>query len=68
LESLEESTIGQQTVPALNLLPAPKCQAYISIFEDALDQLAVLGDIVPEIYKGNDKPASLFWKLMIVAD
>ena len=38
-----------------NLLPSPKCQAYIAIFEDALDQLAVLGDITPELHNKNDK-------------
>ena len=56
LETLEQSSNIQSSI---NLLPAPKCQAYIAIFEDALDQLAVLGDITPEVHsKGGDKPVS----------
>jgi hypothetical protein len=46
---LESNSIHSQS----NLLPPQKCQAYIAIFEDALDQLAVLGDITPEIYNKN---------------
>ena len=30
------------------LLPPGKCQSYMAVFEDALDQLAVLGDISHE--------------------
>ena len=35
-------------------VPGPKSQAYIAIFEDVLDQLAVLGDISAEVKKGVD--------------
>ncbi|KAJ1339825.1 hypothetical protein BSLG_005563 [Batrachochytrium salamandrivorans] len=41
-----------------NRLSATKAQAYISIFEDALDQLAVLGDITPEALKTDNKQLS----------
>ena len=55
IEDLEpDSPIVGQSVS--NLLPPSKTQAYIAIFEDALDQLAVLGDITPEIHnKTGDK-------------
>ncbi|KAJ3092740.1 Sorting nexin-3 [Quaeritorhiza haematococci] len=35
------------------VLPPSKAQAYISIFEDVLDQLAVLADIAPEVGKSE---------------
>ncbi|KAJ3294720.1 hypothetical protein HK104_003326, partial [Borealophlyctis nickersoniae] len=38
------------------LLPVSKAQAYIAIFEDALEQLAVLGDIAPDVGKSDNKP------------
>ncbi|EGF76581.1 hypothetical protein BATDEDRAFT_92540 [Batrachochytrium dendrobatidis JAM81] len=41
-----------------NTIPIPKAQAYIAIFEDALDQLAVLGDITPEAFKTDNKQIS----------
>ncbi|KAJ3095213.1 hypothetical protein HDU97_007141 [Phlyctochytrium planicorne] len=37
-------------------IPPYRCQAYIAIFEDALDQLTVLGDISPDVGKA-DKPS-----------
>ncbi|KAL2912388.1 hypothetical protein HK105_208162 [Polyrhizophydium stewartii] len=46
------------TSSAGNLLPPAKAQAYIAIFEDALDQLAVLGDITPEVMKTDNKQLS----------
>eukprot|EP00842_Homolaphlyctis_polyrhiza_P003402 jgi/Hompol1/4062/HPOL_006900-RA len=46
------------TTSTSNQLPAPKAQAYIAIFEDALDQLAVLGDITPEAMKTDNKQLS----------
>lgn len=54
-ESIQEDVIVESNViqSLSNLLPAPKCQAYIAIFEDALDQLAVLGDITPELHNKN---------------
>jgi hypothetical protein len=36
-------------------LPAAKAQSYIAIFEDALEQLAVLEDITPEQLKTDNK-------------
>ena len=52
----EENIVESIPLPSLsNLLPSHKCQAYIAIFEDALDQLAVLGEITPEIHNKNDK-------------
>jgi hypothetical protein len=36
-------------------LPAVKAQSYIAIFEDALEQLAVLEDITPEAMKTDNK-------------
>ena len=54
-ESIQEDAIVESNMiqSLSNLLPYPKCQAYIAIFEDALDQLAVLGDITPEIHHKN---------------
>ena len=54
--SVEESIL--EDVSILNSkLPASKCQSYISILEDGLDQLAVLGDIAPDVHgKNSDKP------------
>ena len=36
-------------------IPPHRALAYISIFEDALDQLSVLGDITPEVVKTENK-------------
>jgi hypothetical protein len=36
-------------------LPPGKALAYITIFEDALDQLQVLSDILPEQMKTDNK-------------
>lgn len=36
-------------------LPPGKAQSYIAIFEDALEQLSVLGDITPEVMKTDNK-------------
>lgn len=36
-------------------LPAAKANAYIAIFEDALEQLQVLSDILPEQMKTDNK-------------
>jgi hypothetical protein len=44
-----------KTTSSANLLPSSKAQAYVAIFEDALDQLSVLGDITPEIMKTDNK-------------
>lgn len=45
-ESNDETILNPQE--DLNIiLPGYKCHAYISIFEDALNQLAVLADVVP---------------------
>ncbi|KAJ3052198.1 hypothetical protein HK097_006722 [Rhizophlyctis rosea] len=38
------------------ILPLSKTQSYISILEDALEQLAVLGDIAPDVGKTDNKP------------
>lgn len=40
------------------LLPA-KAQSYIAIFEDALEQLAVLEDITPESMKTDNKQVAV---------
>ncbi|KAI8901651.1 hypothetical protein BC833DRAFT_547888 [Globomyces pollinis-pini] len=37
------------------VLPAGKAQNFIAIFEDALEQLSVLGDITPEAMKTDNK-------------
>ncbi|KAJ3416099.1 hypothetical protein HDV05_003068 [Chytridiales sp. JEL 0842] len=37
------------------MLPASKSQAYLAIFEDALDQLAVLGDISADVGKNDSR-------------
>jgi hypothetical protein len=37
------------------LLPSVHSPAYIAIFEDALDQLGVLGDISLDVSKGDAK-------------
>jgi len=37
------------------VLPGYKCHAYISIFEDAINQLAVLADVVPLGYQSGPK-------------
>jgi len=37
------------------VLPGYKCHAYISIFEDAINQLAVLADVVPLGFQGTSK-------------
>jgi IQ domain-containing protein G len=39
-------------------LPPSKSQSYIAIFEDAIDQLAVLGDIASDLSKVEGKPVS----------
>ncbi|KAJ3262299.1 Sorting nexin-3 [Boothiomyces macroporosus] len=36
-------------------LPPARAQAFIAIFEDALEQLSVLGDITPEAMKSDNK-------------
>lgn len=36
-------------------LPLGRTQAYIAVFEDALEQLAVLEDITPEVLKTDNK-------------
>jgi hypothetical protein len=36
-------------------LPPGKAQSYNAIFEDALEQLSVLGDITPEVMKTDNK-------------
>ena len=40
-------------------LPPGKAQSYIAIFEDALEQLSVLGDITPEVMKTDNKQVLL---------
>ena len=47
VESIQKDIIVESNpIQSLsNLLPYPKCQAYIAIFEDAADQLAVFGYI-----------------------
>jgi len=53
-ETSEEITLDPEE--DLNIvLPGYKCQAYISIFEDALNQLAVLADVVPLGFQGTVK-------------
>jgi hypothetical protein len=41
-------------------LPPAKAQSYIAIFEDALEQLAVLEDITPEAMKTDNKQVCFF--------
>lgn len=40
---------------ALELLPHGKALSYVAVFEDALEQLSVLSDIVPEALKTDNK-------------
>ncbi len=73
-DTVDENSVEtiRDSIPAApsssNLLPTSKCQAYMAIFEDALDQLAVLADITPDIHSkrglgpglgGGDKPVRL---------
>jgi len=53
-EALDEPAFNMQE--DLNIiLPGYKCHAYISIFEDAINQLAVLADVVPLGYQSGPK-------------
>ncbi|KAJ3036130.1 hypothetical protein HDV00_003042 [Rhizophlyctis rosea] len=52
----EASPTVERDAPIDPVLPASKTQAYISILEDALEQLAVLGDIAPDVGKTDNKP------------
>ena len=45
--SHQQQQQSQQHPPPAIPLPSPKCQAFIAIFEDAYEQLAVLADIAP---------------------
>ncbi|OAJ39195.1 hypothetical protein BDEG_23059 [Batrachochytrium dendrobatidis JEL423] len=51
-----------------NTIPIPKAQAYIAIFEDALDQLAVLGDITPEAFKTDNKQLLYSWTRVQISE
>ncbi|KAJ3304254.1 hypothetical protein HDV03_002991 [Kappamyces sp. JEL0829] len=51
---LNEDGVGNLSTPA-SLLPPGRAQCYIAIFEDALEQLSVLGDITPEAMKTDNK-------------
>ncbi|ORX79261.1 hypothetical protein BCR32DRAFT_234341 [Anaeromyces robustus] len=46
------------------VLPGYKCHAYISIFEDAINQLAVLADVVPLGYQGVVKESDNIAKVI----
>jgi len=46
------------------ILPGYKCYAYISIFEDAINQLAVLADVVPLGYQGVVKESDNITKVI----
>ncbi|KAI8915817.1 hypothetical protein EDD86DRAFT_196921 [Gorgonomyces haynaldii] len=50
---LDENSASGQDVS--NVLPASKANAYVAIFEDALEQLSVLADITPEAMKTDNK-------------
>ena len=64
---LPEHTTTTTTTSVVHLLPASKAQAYIAIFEDAWEQLGVLGDIAPDLHgkgkNGDSKPVRLVFKL-----
>lgn len=53
LDEIEEvESVGQ----VLNLvLPGSRCQSYIAILEDALEQLLVLSDIIPDAFRTDNK-------------
>ena len=42
-------------ITATAILHPGRAQSYIAIFEDALEQLSVLGDITPEAMKTDNK-------------
>jgi DNA repair exonuclease SbcCD ATPase subunit len=46
------------------VLPGYKCHAYISIFEDAINQLAVLADVVPLGFQGTSKDTDKISKVL----
>ena len=49
LDPLESQAKGE-------FIPYTKIQSYVAIFEDVLDQLAVLGDISADFIKADGKP------------
>jgi hypothetical protein len=61
-ESVSEPPLPDHslTTSVVHLLPPSKAQAYTAIFEDAWEQLAVLGDIAPDLHgkgkNGDSKP------------
>jgi len=68
-KSLKTKEINDETIlnpqEDLNiLLPSYKCHAYISIFEDALNQLAVLADVVPMGFQSGVKDTDKISKVL----
>lgn len=58
---IERSESERSVTEATNtILPPGRAQSYIAVFEDAIEQLSVLGDITPEAMKTDNKQVSQF--------
>ncbi|KAJ3213877.1 hypothetical protein HK099_007130 [Clydaea vesicula] len=53
---LSTSLVKEQIMHMSLLLPSHKCPQYISILEDSIEQLGVLGDIEADVLKTDNRP------------